>query len=56
MDFFVVITQKALGLRMRGLVMQSLICSVLAVGLCFEFLLRCDTIPIAGVTVPYFNE
>ena len=47
---------KWLNLKMRGLIMQSLICSLVAVALSFQFLLKCSTPSIAGVTVEYFNE
>ena len=53
--FIFVSSLQVLKLRMKGLAMQSFICSALAVALAFQFLLKCDTVAIAGVTEPYLN-
>ena len=46
---------KWLKLRMRGLLLQCLVCGVLSIFLSGQFLLRCSTPDIAGVTVDYWN-
>ena len=40
---------------MRGLLMQSFICCFISIFLSGQFLLRCSTPDIAGVTVDYWN-
>ena len=46
---------KWLNLKIRGLIMQCVITGSIGLLLSVQFLLRCQTPAIAGVTVPYFN-
>ena len=47
---------RLLKLRVRGLITQSLVASLVGVVSVTAFLNRCETARIAGVTVPYFNR
>ena len=45
-----------LNLRVRGLIIQALICNGLTVVLAFQVLLKCDMPNIAGINVDYSNR